>query len=66
MVTVFYFLKEAVRGFYQAKLTTFVSIVSIAASLFFMSIVALGLLNIQNILKKTKDQPEWRFIFPMQ
>jgi len=58
MGTVFYFLKEAVRGFYQAKLMTFVSIVSIAASLFFMSIVALGLLNIQNILKKTKDQPE--------
>ncbi|NLG19465.1 MAG: ABC transporter permease [Fibrobacter sp.] len=58
MGTLYYFLKEAVRGFYQAKLMTFVSIVSIAASLFFMGIVVLGLINLQSILEKTKDQPE--------
>lgn len=58
MGSIFYFLKEAIRGFYQAKLMTFVSIISVAASLFFMSIVVLGFVNIESVLKTTSGQAD--------
>lgn len=58
MRTLFYFLKEAVRGFYQAKLMTVASIVSVAASLFFMSLVGIALINVQNLIKKASDQAD--------
>jgi len=58
MRTLVYFFKEAVRGFYQAKLMTFVAIVTIASSLFLMGLICIGFLNIQMLLKKTGDQAD--------
>ncbi|MBN1578588.1 MAG: ABC transporter permease [Chitinispirillaceae bacterium] len=58
MGTILFFFKEAVWGFYQAKLMTFVSIISIAASLFLMSIIAVALLNVDSILRKGIDQAD--------
>lgn len=58
MGLIFYFFKEAIRGLYQAKLMTFVSIISVAASLFFMSIVVLGFVNIESVLEKTDEQAD--------
>lgn len=58
MRLLYYFLKEAVRGFYQAKLMTAASIVSIAASLFFMSLVGFALINVQNLIKNASDQAD--------
>ncbi len=55
MGLLYYFLKEAVRGFYQAKLMTVASIVSIAASLFFMSLVVFSLINVQNLINKASE-----------
>jgi cell division transport system permease protein len=58
MGTLIYFLKEAVRGFYQAKLMTFVAILSIAASLFFMSLTVIAFLNVERLLSKSTDQAD--------
>jgi cell division transport system permease protein len=58
MGTIIFFLKEAVRGFYQAKLMTFVSIVSIAVSLAFMSMIVIAFLNVETILRKGVDQAD--------
>lgn len=58
MGTAIYFLKEAVRGFYQAKLMTFVAILSIAASLFFMSCTVIAFLNVERLLSKSTDQAD--------
>ena len=58
MRTLVYFFKEAVRGFYHAKLMTFVAIVTIASSLFLMGLICIGFLNIQMLLKKTGDQAD--------
>ena len=55
MRLLYYFLKEAVRGFYQAKLMTVASIVSIAASLFFTSLVVFALINVQNLINRTSE-----------
>lgn len=58
MGTLFYFLKETFRGLFAAKLMTFVSIVTIGASLFFMSLVGLGIYNINILLKQTEKQSD--------
>jgi cell division transport system permease protein len=58
MGTVFYFLKEAFRGMFAAKLMTFVSIITIGASLFFMSLIGLGIYNINGLLKQTQKQSD--------
>ena len=58
MGSIVYFFSEAIRGLYQAKLMTFVSIISIGASLFFMSIVALGFVNLEGMLKRAGDQAD--------
>ena len=58
MGTIVYFFKEAIRGFYQAKLMTFVAILSIAASLFFMSCVVIAFLNVDRLLRKGTDQAD--------
>lgn len=54
----FYFLKETFRGLFAAKLMTFVSIVTIGASLFFMSLIGLGIYNINVLLKQTEKQSD--------
>ena len=58
MGMIIFFFKEAVRGFYQAKLMTFVSIVSIAVSLCFMSLIVIAFLNVETILRKGIDQAD--------
>lgn len=58
MGTWLYFFREAVRGFYQAKLMTFVSIVSIAVSLFFMSCLFVAFVNVNGILSRGTDQAD--------
>jgi len=55
---ILYFLVEAVRGFYQAKLMTFVSIMTIAATLFLICGVFIGLMNIDDILRQTSAQAD--------
>jgi len=56
--TLIYFFKEAIRGFYQAKLMTFVSILSITVSLCFMNTVAVAFLNVGGIIDKGTDQAD--------
>jgi cell division transport system permease protein len=58
MGTILYFFKEAVRGFYQAKLMTFVSIISIGASLFFGTCIGLTLYNVNGMLHRGTDQAD--------
>jgi len=58
MRKILYFIAEAVRGFYQAKLMTFVSIVTITATLFLICGVFIGLMNIDDVLKRTSDQAD--------
>ena len=42
-----YFVREALHGLYQAKLMTFVSMLTIAVSLFILSLAVIGAVNIQ-------------------
>ncbi len=56
MGTLFYFIKETFRGFLQAKLMTFVSIVTIAITLFFLGCVGLCVLNIRLWLEEASKQ----------
>jgi cell division transport system permease protein len=58
MRKILYFIVEAFRGFYQAKLMTFVSIVTITATLFLICGVFIGLMNIDDVLKRTGDQAD--------
>ena len=53
-----YFFKEALRGFYQAKLMTFVSVVTIGLALFFMGSFAVAYLNIKTWLKQASNRVE--------
>jgi cell division transport system permease protein len=46
-----YFIKEALRGFFQAKLMTFVSVFTIGLTLFFLGCVAIAYLNIRQGFK---------------
>jgi len=55
---IIYFIIEAFRGFYQAKLMTFVSIMTIAATLFLICGVFIALMNIDDILNKAGDMPD--------
>ncbi|MDR0305491.1 MAG: ABC transporter permease [Chitinispirillales bacterium] len=53
-----YFLVEAVRGFYQAKLMTFVSIMTITATLFLICCAFIGLMNIDEMLRRSGEQAD--------
>jgi cell division transport system permease protein len=57
MSTLLYFFKEAVRGFVQAKLVTFVSIVTVGVTLFFLGLIGIGYWNLGLWLDKASDQP---------
>jgi cell division transport system permease protein len=48
---IFYFIKEALRGFFQAKLMTFVSVFTIGLTLFFLGCVAVAYVNIRQGFK---------------
>ena len=58
MGTIIFFFREAVRGFYQAKLMTFVSICSIAVSLCIMNVIVIAFLNVEMLLRKGVDQAD--------
>lgn len=58
MGTLLYFVKEALRGLFQAKLMTFISIATIGASLFFMSLIGLAIYNVSLLLKNTENQAD--------
>lgn len=47
MGTIIYFIKETFRGFFQASLMTFVSILTIALTLFFLGCLTIGTLNLR-------------------
>ena len=53
-----YFFKEAIRGFYQAKLMTVVSIMSIAVSLCFMNGVAVAFFTLERSIDRGTDQAD--------
>ncbi len=52
----FYFIKEAFRGFYQAKLMTFVSVATIGLTLFFLGCMAVGYVNIRQGLRAVSER----------
>lgn len=56
MGTIFYFIKETFRGFLQAKLMTFVSIVTIAITLFFLGCISVCYINIRLWLEDASKQ----------
>ena len=56
--TTIYFVKEALRGLYQAKLLTFVSILTIGFALFLLGGVAIGYLNIRVWMKDASNRVE--------
>lgn len=58
MGTIIYFLKEAIRGLYNAKLMTLVSIFSIGISLFLMAIICIAFLNIEVLFQKSTDSAD--------
>jgi cell division transport system permease protein len=51
-----YFIREAMRGFYQAKLMTFISVMTISLTLFFLGCVSVGFLNIRLWLKNAESR----------
>ena len=57
-MNIFYFIKEALRGFYEAKLMTFVSIVTIGLTLFFVGAVSVAYLNIRLWIKNAGNRVE--------
>ena len=56
MGTLIYFIKETFRGFLQAKLMTFVSIITIAITLFFLGCIIVGGLSIRRWLDSTSKK----------
>lgn len=56
MGTLIYFIKETFRGFVQAKLMTFVSIVTIAITLFFLGCIIVGIMNVRLWLSNTSKK----------
>ncbi len=58
MGSLLYFITEAVRGCYQAKLMTFVSIVTIAVSMLLISAVVLGIVNIDAVLRRSEKEAD--------
>ncbi len=56
MGTLIYFIKETFRGFLQAKLMTFVSIITIAITLFFLGCIIVGGLSVRRWLDNTSKK----------
>ncbi|MBD3315532.1 MAG: hypothetical protein GF344_07070 [Chitinivibrionales bacterium] len=51
-----YFVREAFRGFFQAKLMTFVSIVTVGVTLFFLGAALVAFLNLHRWLGEASEQ----------
>ncbi|MDR2577489.1 MAG: ABC transporter permease [Chitinispirillales bacterium] len=58
MRKILYFIIEAFRGLYQAKLMTFVSIMTITATLFLIYGVFTVLMNVDEVLRQTGEQAD--------
>jgi cell division transport system permease protein len=58
MRKILYFIVEAFRGFFQAKLMTFVSIMTITATLLLICGVFISLMNIDDVLSRTGEQAD--------
>jgi len=58
MAHILYFFREGVRGFYHAKLMTFVSIVTIAIVLFFALVAGIGMLNVRMLLASAVEKAD--------
>lgn len=56
MSQLIYFIKEAIRGFVEAKLMTFVSVLTIAISLFFLGCIIEGYAAVRHSLQRLADQ----------
>ncbi len=56
MRNIIYFLKEALRGFYHAKLMTFVSIATIGITLFFLGMVIVVFLNVSRFVENAANE----------
>jgi len=56
MGRIVYFIREALRGFYQAKLMTFIAIVAVAVSLFFIAAVGVLIFNVQQLFTNALEQ----------
>jgi cell division transport system permease protein len=54
-----YFIKEGVRGFFQAKLMTFVSIVSIAVVILLTSCIAIGMINVGKLFENAVERADF-------
>lgn len=59
MANIFYFFREGARGFYQAKLMTFVSIVTIAIVLFIALCMGIGMLNIRVLFTDAVEKADF-------
>ena len=57
MNTLIYFIKETFRGFFQAKVMTFVSIVTIAITLFSLGGITVVFMNIRLWLNEASKKP---------
>jgi cell division transport system permease protein len=58
MGNLLYFIREGARGFLQAKLMTFVSIVTIAVVLFFANIATLGMINVRTLFERAAEKAD--------
>lgn len=59
MATILYFFREGARGFYQAKLMTFVSIVTIAIVLFIALCIGIGILNVRLLFTSAVEKADF-------
>jgi cell division transport system permease protein len=58
MPNIIYFIKEGVRGFFQAKVMTFVSIVTIAVVLLLAGLMAVGMINLRQLFDKAVEKAD--------
>jgi cell division transport system permease protein len=59
MGTLFYFIREGARGFYQARRMMFLSIATIAVVLLLACCIAVGMINIQKFFKNAVEETDF-------
>ena len=59
MGTLFYFIREGVRGFYQAKLMTIVSIATIAVAILLATCFTVGMINIRGLFENAVEESDF-------
>jgi cell division transport system permease protein len=59
MANLRYFIREGARGFLQAKLMTFVSIMTIAVALFVASIATIAILNVKSFFETASEKGDF-------